>query len=166
MPGKVIGTSLNFGFPGTIAMSAPHIVGSGSVKKDQEIMFGAAVTQGEDGVISNITASDTDIAGIAVRQVKSVFDYHNQNGIGTYRSCEQISIMEQGAISVICGYGAPKIGSNVYMRIAEGVGGVIIGQLEATAETDKNVLLPGMAWGSSKDANNVATLVIKTRKGV
>lgn len=166
MPGKVIGTSLNFGFPGTIAMTPDQIVGTGWVKTGEEISFGVPVTQGEDGSISNVTASDTDISGIAVRQVKSVYDYDNQNGIGSYRAKEQISLLERGAISVKCSYGTPKIGSKVYMRIADGTGGTVIGALEATAESTKNVELPDVVWGSGKDANNVATLVIKARKGV
>lgn len=166
MPGKVIGTSLNHGFPGTIAMQPDQIVGLGAVKTGEEISFGVPVTQGEDGIIANITENDTDIAGIAVRQVKSVYDYSNQNGIGTYREKEPISILERGAIAVICAYGTPKIGSKVYLRIAAGTGGTVIGTLEATEETGKNSLIPDCVWGSGKDSNNVALLVIKTRKGV
>lgn len=166
MPGKVIGTSLNYGFPGTIAMQPDQIVGVGAVKENEEIVFGAPVTQDEEGVIANFTASDTDIAGIAVRQVKSVYDYMNQNGVGTYRAKENISILERGSISVYCAYGTPKVGSKVYIRIASGTGGEKIGALEATAEEGKNVMIPGVVWGSSKDANGVALLVIKERKGV
>lgn len=166
MPGKVIGTSLNHGFPGTIAMQPDQIVGVGAVAEGEEILFGAPVTQGADGAISNVTASDADIAGIAVRQVKSVYDYHNQNGVGSYRAKEAISILERGAITVECAYGTPTIGGTVYMRTASGSGGTAIGALEATEETGKNIALSGVVWGSGKDANNVAMLVIKDRKGV
>lgn len=166
MPGKVIGTSLNHGYPGTIAMQPDQIVGVGSVKDGEEILFGAPVTQDEGGVIANFSASDTDIAGIAVRQVKSAFDYLNQNGIGSYRQKENISILERGAVTVICSYGTPKVGGKVYIRTESGTGGTAIGALEATEETGKNVAIPGVVWGGAKDANNVALLIIKERKGV
>ena len=166
MPGKVIGTSLNHGYPGTIAMQPDQIVGVGSVKDGEEILFGAPVTQDEGGVIANFSASDTDIAGIAIRQVKSAFDYLDQNGIGRYRAKENISILERGAVTVVCSYGTPKVGSKVYIRTESGTGGTVIGALEATEETGKNVAIPGVVWGGAKDANNVALLIIKERKGV
>lgn len=167
MPGKTIGKSLNYGFAGTYAHQPDMVIETIPNDDTTNIEFGAPVmySAGDPfGGVRNVDATLTAAAfvGIASREIKSQLVYTNQNGPGAYEPKEPVSVFERGSISVICQNGDPSRGAPVYIRTV--VNGTLeIGGFEAVEVTGENVLLTNAQWGGSKDARNVAELVLLTR---
>jgi hypothetical protein len=85
--------------------------------------------------------------------------------------------MERGSISVLCPTGNPQPGGAVYIRVlanATDYPNAQVGDIEAVSDsvtdngttTYNNLLIPNCKWCGTKDANNVAELVILQRTGV
>lgn len=169
MPGKVIGTALNNGYPGTIARNGDEVSRTRSVKiGTANIKFGDPVIVNTDGTIEKFGAAGTDakFGGIAMRKVKSASTYIPQDAY--YAALEAADILQRGAVTVICNVGTPAIGGKVYVRIvANGaVPAGVVGGFEAAADSTNTIELTNVQWGSTKDTNGVAEVVILTRKNV
>ena len=73
-------------------------------------------------------------------------------------------------MSVICAWGTPHVGADVYIRtkVADGTSPAraAIGDLGAADETGNCVKLDGVKWSSTADGRGVAELTMLTRKGL
>ena len=85
-----------------------------------------------------------------------------------YLELEPCDVIQRGSVSVQVNYGTPLVGSSVYIRVQANpaIPSVIIGGFEATADGENSIELTNSKWGTGKDSNGVAELVILTRQGV
>lgn len=174
MTGSVINYSLNYGYPGEPSHTPDNVIATHAVAADQTngIQFGQACTQNGDGSIAAFGAANTaaQFAGVAVRVVKTPYQYPNQN-MGVYLPDEIMSILERGSISVQINPGTATditIGGAVYLRIAanETYPDAVIGGFETTADGANTVELTNTKWSTTADANGVAEITILTRQAV
>lgn len=170
--GAAIGKSLNLGFRGTISRQVWYIVTNRTIKEDtQPIAFGDPVILNEDNTVQSITSGVTltaeNFAGIACREVKQMTAYRsNEVDYLAYERCDVISL---GSVTVLCGNGTPKAGSQVYIRIAENPAfpNSPVGGYEAEADGANTIAIPGMAWKSGYiDSNRIAEVTMKVRVNV
>jgi hypothetical protein len=170
MPGKTIGTSFNYGYPGTLSRNGDEITRSHPVKSDSaDINFGDPVLLNADYSVSRFGADGTDatFGGVAVRKVKSATSYPDQ-ATGKYAAYEYADVTQRGAVTVRCNVGTPSATAKVYVRItANGaIPAGVVGEFEAAADGGNTVEITNARWGTTKDANGIAELIIMTRKGV
>ena len=170
MPGKVIGTSFNYGYPGTISRGGDEITRSHPVKSDSaDINFGDPVLINSDFSVSRFGATGTDatFAGVAVRRVKSASVYPQQD-TGKYAAYEVADIIERGPVTVRCNNGTPSATAKVYVRVtANGsVPAGVVGEFEAASDSTNSLEITNARWGTTKDANGICELIIMGRKGV
>lgn len=163
MPGSVIGTSLNFGFPGTYSKTpdrviAPGVLASGSTDVAPGDPLVLSDGQYKRFATGNVAA---DFVGIACRGVKQATDFLNQNS-SVYKAGQNVDALERGEITVLCKAGTPKRGAKAYVRVAAGTG-LAIGDLTAVADSTNTVELTNCRWNSGIDANKVASLCILNR---
>jgi len=104
-----------------------------------------------------------DFVGVASREVKSALSYLEQD-IGAYAKTEAVPVFMRGAINVKCNVGAPKLGGEVYVRIAanESIPTGVVGGFEAAADGGNTVELTNCQWAGPADANGIAELRILT----
>lgn len=162
MPGSVIGTILNNGYPGQISRHGDEVSRTFAVKKDTDnIVFGAPVALNDDGTVQLFGDGHTadKFAGVALRRVKSATEWPNQS-MGVYRPEEACDVLERGSVVVECLKGTPKPGGKVYAYIATKNG------FAAEADGSNTVELTGVRWSTGKDSNNVAELTILIRAGI
>lgn len=168
MSGKTIGRNLNHGFAGSFARTPDMVINTRSA--EDVIKFGSVVIRGTAGYqvkACDGTIAMTNFVGIAGKEVKSAFDYANQNE-GTYQPNEAVSVFQRGSINVICANGTPECGGKVYIaKTTSAFTGAVIGDIFAgspsgTANTDY-IELTNAQWGGSADANGVAELILLTR---
>ena len=116
MPGKVIGTSMNVGYPGTQSRQADAIIQNRVA--DGTIAFGLAVKLTADNKWKQIGSGDTasNVAGIAVREVVQANVYNPQSN-PDYLDGTPADVMVRGNCIVKCQKGTPTAGSAVYVRI-------------------------------------------------
>ena len=170
MPTTAIGTSLPFGYAGTVAYSGDRIIEKKSVNSaSANIPFGAAVIQNADNSVSfsGSTLTATNFAGVAVAEDKQMLTYPIQNGSvnGFYAPLQPCDIVERGIVSVICQRGTPTNTSGVYVRtVANGsFPTAVVGGFEASSDGSNSVQLTNCSWnGGGLDAFNVASLKIKS----
>ncbi|MGG3884345.1 structural cement protein Gp24 [Brevibacillus panacihumi] len=168
MPGKVIGKSLNLGYPGSVSRSADAIITSRLVRDTDEdsIAFGEAVVLNADNTFSKFGAGGTAeaFAGIAVREVKQSTDYFSDQV--SYKPGQPCDVIERGSVTVFCNAGTPTAGGDVYVRIAENaaIPTGVIGGFEAAEDGANTVKLNGVKWKTGKlDPNKVAEITILSR---
>ena len=163
MRGQVIGKSMPHGYAGSYARQADMVVDTHP--SEGEIAFGAPVVLGTAGAVKPWEAASTaaKFVGVALREVKSATDYMNQNE-GGYHKNEAVPVMKRGCVNVICQNGTPAPGGKVYIRTVENESypKAVVGGVEATADTGKNVELTNAQWKGSTDANGVAEMRILT----
>lgn len=170
MPGKVIGTALNNGYPGTISRSGDEVSKSRPVKTGTaNIYFGDPVILNTDGTIERFGATGTDakFAGIAMRKVKSALTYVDQAAY--YAALELADILQRGSVTVKVTEGTPAIGGKVYVCTVAGTTAAV-GDILATATPAgvgaTAVEITNVLFNSTKDTNGVAEIAILTRKNV
>ena len=160
---QTIGTSMPNGFAGSYARQPDMIVNTRPA--GGEILFGAPLQYDANGNAVQMGASSTaaNFVGVAARELKSSLTYLDQSA-GQYASGEAVSVFQRGAINVLCQKGAPKLGGNVYVRIAanESYPTAAIGGFEAEADSGKTVELTNCQWAGAADANGVTELRILT----
>lgn len=168
MPGKVIGKSLNLGYPGNISRSVDAIIDNRVVKPTDtdNINFGDPVVLNDDNTYSKFGATGTadTFGGIAIREVKQTTDYFNAQGF--YSPGQPCDVATRGTLTVKCNVGTPKAGGAVYIRIATNaaIPDGVIGGFEAAADGTNTVEIPNLKWTTGKlDANKVAEVTILTR---
>ena len=191
MPGTAIGIRMNQGYPGTFSRNGDCIVNarmartvtgdSGPSFGDPVVLIGSAAAADNNtyqSVADYVNAARTNgtftaalFAGVAVREVKTYTTFTVQpsgemGGIGGYSPGTPCDVLERGSVSVVCQYGTPVAGGAVYVRVAMGTGGSVIGGFEYRADTDTStcVLLTNAKWATGlMDANKVCELTIMNR---
>ncbi len=163
---QVIGKTMTHGYAGSYSRQPDSVIDTHAVSENgQAICFGLGVVYGIDGAVLLPSAGTTagQFVGIAVREIKSATDFMNQN-IGAYNLGEAAPIMKRGCVNVACQRGTPKMGSAVYMRIAENTSypNAVIGGFEAEADGENTVKLDNCQWRGSADTNGIAELRILT----
>ncbi len=166
MTGQVIGKSMTHGYAGSYSRQPDSVIDSHSLSGENSLPFGLAVVYGENGSVTPFGASDTPytFVGIAGREVKSAVDFANQN-VGEYNPGDAVAVIKRGCVNVICQYGTPALGGDVYVRTVLDQSGkpkAVIGGFEAQADAEKNVKLLNVRWNGTSDANGVAELRIET----
>ena len=165
MPGRVIGTSLNIGYPGTPSRSADSIIQNRIA--DAVIAFGQAVILKSNNKWAPVTDSTVaaDIAGIAVREVVQANTFDPQSN-PDYVANAPCDVMVRGNCTVKCQRGTPAAGAAVYVRVKanNSYPNAVVGGFEASADSTNTVQVPNIEWTTgSVDANGVAEVTIKTR---
>lgn len=165
MAGKVIGTSLNVGYPGTQSRQADAIIQNRVA--DGDIAFGLAVKVTNANKWKQIGAGDaaTAVAGIAVREVVQANTYNPQSN-PDYLSGSPADVMVRGNCIVKCQKGTPATGTAVYVRITadEAHPEYVVGGFEAVEDGEKSVQVPNIEWTTGViDSNLCAEVTIKTR---
>ena len=114
MKGQVIGKKMPHGYAGSYSRQPDMVVDTVSLAGVSELSFGAPVVMGANGSAQVWEESSTasNFWGIAVREVKSAYDYMNQNQ-GTYRPGDAVPVMKRGCVNVICQAGTPAPGGKV-----------------------------------------------------
>lgn len=168
MTGKAIGISLNYGYPGNYARTPDDIVASRLLTTDSAaIPFGAAVCIKGDNTYAAVTAATTaaDVAGVALRVVKQAISYADQNN-SEYQPGAYMSVLERGAVTVVCNVGTPTANGKVYLRIKANasIANGVVGGFEAEADGANTVEIPNMRWTSgAMDANRICEVTLLTR---
>lgn len=179
MPGQVIGTSLNVGFPGSYSRNGDCIIANRLVKAADSVgpNFGNAVILNADsagGSYSDVknfitgggTMTAAKFAGVAVREVKQQVSNYLTNVNGNYAPGQPCDVIERGSVVVVCNVGTPTAGGAVYLRIAANgaIPAGVVGGFEAAADGSNTVALTNCSWSTGvKDANNVAEMTILSR---
>lgn len=162
MPGKVIGKKLNYGFVGQISRQEDAIVTTRKAKG--EIPFGSAIILNSDNEFETLKAASdlAKFAGFALREVKQATVYNT--GIAKYEDGEPVSNLSRGSLTVKLSSGTPEAGGKVYVRVVAD-SGKNIGDIEAAADSNNTVELPGVKFTTGKvDANNVVEITLTSRQ--
>ncbi len=167
MRGQTIGKTMPHGYAGSYARQPDMVVDTHPLGGTEQVRFGAPVAMGAGGAAAPWTGDSTDdvFLGVAVREVKSTFDYLNQNE-GVYRPGEAVPVMKRGCVNVLCQNGVPVPGGTVYIRTKanEAKPGAAVGGFEAAADEGNSVALTNARWKGTADAAGVAELRILTIK--
>ncbi len=165
MKGQVIGKAMPHGYAGSYSRQPDMVVDSVPYTGAELLPFGAPVVMGADGSAQawGESSAAADFWGVAVREVKSAYDYMNQNK-GEYRSGEAVPVMKRGCVNVICQAGTPSPGDKVYVRTKKSAArpNAVVGGFEAAADEGNNAALDNVQWKGTADANGVAELRILT----
>lgn len=168
MPGKVIGKTMNIGYPGSFSRNADCIIAARCVKTDDEmpINFGDPVVLNDDDTYSRFGEAHTadDFIGIAIREVKQSTDYFSP--AGSYFPGQACDALMRGAVCVVVHNGTPKAGGKVYIRIKANAAypNGVIGGIEAAADGANTIELANVRFTTGNmDGNNVAEITILTR---
>ena len=160
--------AFTFNTPAGIAGSVTRPLDSSveSVQLNSATSFGAFGMFGifVDGLFVPVVTSSvgTDVKGLLVRSVPSIAG----NLTATFNQAVPNADYVQGRLTrgyanVICTIGTPVKGGAVYVRTVAATGKAI-GDIEATSDTNKNVIVPNCEFATSgKDANNIAEIFIK-----
>lgn len=165
MPGKVIGTSMNVGYPGTQSRQADAIIQNRVA--DGAIAFGLAVKLTADNKWKQIATGDaaTVVAGIAVREVVQANVYNPQSN-PDYLDGTPADVMVRGNCIVKCQKGTPTAGSAVYVRITadDAHPEHLVGGFEAADDGAKTVQVTNIEWTTGvMDSNLACEVTVKTR---
>lgn len=165
MAGKVIGISMNRGWPGTQSRQADAIIQNRIAAHD--IKFGEAVILTSANKWDNVasTTVGTDIAGVAVREVVQANTYDPQSN-PDYKADTPCDVMTRGNVIVKCQRGTPTAGAAVYVRVAPNASypTCVVGGFEASSDSTNSVQVSNIEWTTGDiDANLSAEVTIKTR---
>lgn len=163
MPGKVIGKTMNYGYPGTVSRSRDAVIDTFPAKADIE--FGAPVVLNSDGTVSPFGASGTaaKFIGFAVRAVKQAYDLE---GNAHYAKNEPVDVLTRGSCTVHCASGTPAQQGAVYIQVVAETGVAAVGDITAVASSTaaNSVALTNAVWATShKDAYGNAEATVITR---
>ena len=152
MPGKVL--KWTNGFPGTISRSIDDIVESiPNGEASSAIAFGAPVALYQGNVV-NVSATYTDVIGVAIRTVKTEKTYGGNDP--EYAPKELVDVLKRGTIVVeVPAAVTPAAGGTVYITKATG-------KFAAAADSTNTIETPWKFRGA-KDDNNVVEIVLTER---
>lgn len=169
MPGKAIGTTLNFGYAGTIAFGPDDVTGSKVVASDSDnITFGQPVVLNTDNTVdapTSTTISATNFHGVARAVAQQNNTYPTTNSAGYFAPSTMADIVRRGVVTVECVHGTPTAGGAVYVRKTANSSypTEAVGAFRADADGSNTVQLTNCCWEDGKvDANNMTALRIKT----
>jgi hypothetical protein len=176
MPGTVIGTQMNLGYPGQFARNADCIIAARLVASADASgpNFGSGVILNSDNSVSDVavavaankTVSMATFVGIAAREIKSFTTYNPAPTIGNYQPGQTCDHIERGSVSVQCLVGQPTPGGKVYLRTAlnGAIPAGIVGGFEANTDGGNSFQLTNAFWTTGQmDSNNVAELTLVNR---
>ena len=153
MAGKVLTTFTN-GWPGQVSRSIDDIIESiASGEATAEIKFGAPVAL-DGGKVVNVSATKTDVVGIACRTIKTENTYGQ--GDASYLPKEMVDVLKRGTVTIEVSSGTPAAGGKVYIVKATGA-------FVAAADSTNTLEMAGWKFKGPKDANNVAEIVLTER---
>lgn len=165
---QTIGKDFPHGFAGSYAYQPDMIVKTRPCGGTGSIPFGTPLKydeNSENGAVAAMGNGDTgaDFIGFASSEVKSSLNYLEQ-GKGVYAPGDAVSVFMRGAVNVKVQKGAPALGGKVYVRLLKNVTvpSAVIGGIEAEADGDNTVELPGVVFEGNADANGVACVRILT----
>lgn len=160
-----IGQTMSHGYAGSYARQPDMIANTHPA--GAAIAFGAALQYDANGAVVPMGAGSTaaDFVGVAIAEVKSEMNYLQQDA-GSYAQSEAVPVCMRGSVNVKCNVGTPKLGGDVYIRVAanESVPTGVVGGFEAQADATaaNTVKLTNCQWAGSADANGIAELRILT----
>lgn len=166
MAGKVIGISMNVGYPGTQSRQADAIIQNRVAAST--IKFGEAVVLTNQNKWDVVTSSTTaaQIAGIAVREVVQANTFDPQSN-PDYLPDTPCDVMVRGNCIVKCQRGTPVAGDAVYVRVAVNATypDAVVGGFEASADGANTIQVPNIEWTTGViDSNLACEVTIKTRQ--
>ena len=172
MTGAAIGTSLGYGFAGTVSRAGTYTITATPVALTSDpIAFGEPVILNSDNTVSsckNVTITAANFGGVAVAEVKQNNTYTvgaTNATSGQYTEGQPLGRLIQGTISVICVHGTPTAGGAVYVRktLDTDFPDEVIGDFRADADGSNTVQLTNCTWKTGlQDANGVAELFVRT----
>lgn len=177
MPGKVIGTEMYVGFPGSFARNGDCVIAARTVLATDSAGpdFGAPVVLNSDNTISDVAvfiagggtlAMATNFLGVAAREVKTAQTYYPTATIDEYLPGMPADVIERGSVCVICKVGTPTAGGVVYIRntLNGAIPAGVVGGFEASADGGNTTEITNARWSTGKmDANGVAEITLLTR---
>lgn len=146
MPGTVIGTSMNLGFPGNYSRNGDCIIepkqvtpadATGPNFGDPVVLIQNSTGGTYSGIAQAIAASVTPVmtqgtngcfAGVAVREVLTMTAYIPSPTLGSYLPGQAADVLVRGSVSVQIqnpSSAAVKAGGSVWVRLSAGTGTVI-----------------------------------------
>ena len=155
MAGKVL-TFMN-GFPGNVSRSIDDVIESRANADVTAIAFGAPVALVAGGV-KNVSATYTDVIGIAVRTIKTEKTYGGNDP--EYAPKEMVDVLKRGTVSVLVDgvlTNAPVDGGKVYIVKATGA-------IVAAADSTNTLEMANWRFKGAADANGIAEIVLTERK--
>jgi hypothetical protein len=176
MPGTVIGTSMNIGYPGDYARNGDCVIANRPVKSTDtaNINFGDPVVINSDstggtysqvaGFIANGgTFAQAVFGGFAVREVKSFESYFGTGNAAPnwnyYAPGAPCDVIKRGCVIVKVNVGTPEANGSVYVRVAANVSipAGVVGGIEAAADGANTVQLTNCRFFTGVlDGNNCA----------
>jgi hypothetical protein len=170
MPGASIGTSLPFGYGGTISRQtpAPSIEAKPVADDSDNILFGQPVVLNSDNTFdapTSTTLTAANFAGVAVAVAQQNNTYPPDNASGFFAPESMADVMQSGVIIVQVQRGTPTAGGAVYVRtqLSTESPALVIGGFEAQADGSQTVQLTNCSWNTGiVDANGMAELKVKT----
>lgn len=152
MAGKVL-TWTN-GFPGTVSRSIDDIIESiVNSEATASIAFGAPVAL-VNGAVQNVSTTNTDVIGVAVRTIKTEETYGGADPV--YKAKEMVDVLKRGSVSVLVSSGTPAAGGKVYIVKATGA-------FAAAADSTNTLEMANWKFKGPKDANNIAEIALTER---
>lgn len=189
MPGSVIGTTMNQGFPGQISRNGDNVVKNYLVKSSDATgpAFGNVVVLNQDstgGTISDAAVSKANgntpvgtqganfaIVGLAVREVLTqIASYVAAQPltpvIQTYAPGQMADVLERGFMTVqIQNPAAASVvaGGQAYVRLTTGAG-TVIGAIEPAADSGHNIAIPNCFFTTGVvDGNGCTEVTLLSR---
>lgn len=152
MGGKVL--TWGKGFPGTVSRSIDDIIESFvNGESTDPILFGMPVAL-DGGKVVNVSASKTDIIGIAIRTAKTEETY--KQGDAKYLAKELVDVLLRGSVVVAVSNGDPVAGGKVYVVKATGA-------IRTSADSSNTVEMANWKFKGGKDSNGYAEIVLTER---
>lgn len=154
MAGKVLKNFTN-GWAGQISRSIDDVVEAfPNGEATAHIAFGAPVALDSNGKVKNISATNADdLIGVAVRTIKTENTYAGNDP--DYLPKEMVDVLKRGTIAVHVTSGTPAPKGKVYIVKATGA--------FVTAADSTNTLETNWKFKGTKDANDIAEIVIPER---
>lgn len=153
MAGKVL--KFTNGYPGQVSRSIDDIIESlASGESSAAILFGAPVALSA-GKVMNVSATYTDVIGVAVRSIKTENTYGADDA--RYNAGELVDVLKRGTVAMeVPAAVTPAAGGTVYITKATGA--------IATAADSTNTITTEWKFKGTKDANNIVEVVLPERK--
>ena len=151
MAGKVL--KWTNGYAGQVSRSIDDIIESFANSDTNPILFGAPVAL-VSGNVKNVSTTNTDLIGVAVRTIKTEQTYGGHDA--KYMPNEMVDVIKRGTVCMAVPSAAtPAAGGTVYVVKATGA--------LATAADSTNTITTNWKFKGAKDTNNVVEVVLTER---
>ena len=151
MAGKVL--KFNKGYAGQISRSIDNIIDSYANADTGAIAFGAPVAL-VNGEVKNVSATNTNVIGIAARTIKTEESYGQNDA--KYMPNEMVDVILRGTVTVYVPTGTPSAGGKVYIVKATGA-------IAVAADSDNTIEMADWLFKGGVDENKIAEIVLTKR---